>query len=162
MKRLTKRSSWLLVFVFSATALIMTSYESLKELLFKGTLTTWESHTITIIVTSSIATLTASFIRTWLISIHAKEKEIEEKHKILESFQLILSAVNHIVNNVLNYLQLVKVDFDMHGKVNEDTLKLLEFSIQEAAKQMKILNQIQDPDDPSSYSEIYPHKDEPK
>jgi len=41
----------------------MFTYELLKELFFKGTLTPWESHTITIIVTSILATFAALYTR---------------------------------------------------------------------------------------------------
>jgi len=149
-------SPWLFTVVFTVTAIIMTAYEITKELIFKGSLTPWQSHTITIIVTAVIATFTASIIRSWILSISVKEKEIEAKEQSLISFELILSAVNHIVNNVLNYLQLVKIDIDDNGRLPEETLKLLEESIKEADKQMKILNRIQHPHDPESYKEIYP------
>jgi len=134
----------------------MTVYETIKELIFKGALTPWQSHTITIIITSVIATFTASLIRSWVLSISLKEKEVEAKEQSLVSFELTLSAVNHIVNNVLNYLQLVKVSIDNEGKVPEETLELLQDSIAEANVQMKILNKIQHPYDPESFKAIYP------
>jgi len=156
MKKSVIYSPWLLVIVFITAVIIMTIYESAKEFLFKGSLTPWQSHSITIIITSIIATFTASLMRSWILSIYLKEKKVEIKEQSLASFELILSAVNHIVNNVLNYLQLVKVEIDDYGKVNEETLAVLEESIVEASKQMKILNKIQTPHDPESYKEIYP------
>ena len=147
---------WLFLIVFIITASIMTVYETIKELIFKGALTPWQSHTITIIITSVIATFTASLIRSWVLSISLKEKEVEAKEQSLVSFELTLSAVNHIVNNVLNYLQLVKVSIDNEGKVPEETLELLQDSIAEANVQMKILNKIQHPYDPESFKAIYP------
>jgi hypothetical protein len=102
MKKNPIYSPWLLVTVFIMTAIIMAVYETIKELLFKGTLTPWQSHTITIMITSVIATLTASIMRSWVLSIYLREKEIEAKEQSLVSFKLTLSAVNHIVNNVLN------------------------------------------------------------
>jgi type VI protein secretion system component VasK len=156
MNKNTIHSPWLLVIVFIITAIIMTVYEVIKELIFKGTLTLWQSHTITIIVTSIIATLTASVMRSWVLSVYLKEKEIEAKEQSLKSFELVLPAVNHIVNNVLNYLQLVKIDIDANGKLPEETLELLAQSIKEADQQMKILNRIKAPNDPDSYKEIYP------
>lgn len=149
-------SSWILPIVFTSVILIMTLYESIKELFFKGTLSPWESHIITIIVTAIIATISASIMRSWVFSIYLKEKELEVKEQSFVSFKLILSAVNHIVNNVLNYLQLVKLEVDENGKVSNEIITLLEESINEADKQMKILNKIQKPDDPNSYKDIYP------
>lgn len=145
-----------LIIVFIITAIIMTTYEVIKEFIFEGALTPWQSHTITVIVTSTIAVITAYLIRSHILSIYSKEKEIEAKEQSLASYQLTLAAVNHIVNNVINYLQLVRVDIDENGKLNEETLKLLEESIEEANEQMDILNKIQTPSEPESYKEIYP------
>jgi len=156
MKEKTVNSPLLLVKVFIITALIMTIYESIKEFIFKGALTPWESHTITIIITAIIATFTAYSMRSWLQSIYLKEKQIESKEESLKSFRLTLSAVNHIVNNVLNYLQLVKTSIDKEGKLPDETLKLLEESLNEADKQMQVLNNIEHPNDPTSFDRIYP------
>jgi len=149
-------SRWLLLVVFLITALIMTVYESVKELIFRGVLTPWQSHTITIIVTATIATITASVMHSWVLSILLKENEIKSKEQSLLSLELILSAVNHIVNNVLNYFQLVKMEIEKNGKLREETLKLLDENIKEADKQMEILNKIKDPEKPESYRGIYP------
>lgn len=156
MKKNKIYSPWLLIIVFVSTVIVMTVYESIKELLFNGALSAWQSHTITIVLTSIIATLTASIMRSWALSIYLREKEIEVKEDSLASFKLILSAVNHIVNNVLNHLQLVKIEIDDKGKISDEILRLLEESIEQASKQMKILNKIQAPYDPDSYKEIYP------
>ncbi len=134
----------------------MTIYESIKEFLFDGALTLWQSHAITIIVTSIIATLSASVMRTWILSVHLKEKEIQSKEQSMLSFRLVLSAVNHIINNVLNYFQIIKLDIENHGKIDSERMRLLEEGIREANKQVKILNEIQKPSDPESYSDIYP------
>jgi PAS domain S-box-containing protein len=52
-----------LVGIFFCTALLMAVYELLKETYFKGELTLWESHTITVIVTAIFATIVAFFMR---------------------------------------------------------------------------------------------------
>ncbi len=134
----------------------MTIYEVIKEMIFKGALTSWQSHSITIIVTAVIAIFTASVMRSWVLAISLKEKEIEYREQSLVSFSLILSAVNHIVNNVLNYLQLVRVEIDKDGTLQEETLQLLEASIEDANKQIKILNEIQNPNKLESYKGIFP------
>ena len=41
----------------------MALYELAKETIFKGQLTLWQSHTITVVVTAAFATVTAYFIR---------------------------------------------------------------------------------------------------
>lgn len=149
-------SYWLYIAVFIITAVVMTTYEYIKEIIFQGMLTPWQSHTITIIITALIATFTASLIKSWVLTVSLKQKEVEAKEQSLASFQLILTAVNHIVNNVLNQLQLIRVDIENNGELQEENLKLLEESIAQADIQMKLLNKIQNPGDPESYKGIYP------
>jgi len=52
-----------LLATYFLVAALMTLYELAKETIFKGRLTPWESHTITIFVTATFATITAHFIR---------------------------------------------------------------------------------------------------
>ena len=52
-----------LLVTYFLVAALMTLYELAKETIFKGRLTPWESHTITIFVTATFATITAHFIR---------------------------------------------------------------------------------------------------
>ncbi len=155
-KMKNKNSPWQLAVVFAIAVVIMTLYEGAKELLFQGTLTPWQSHIITIIVTSVIATFSAFIMRSWILSLQLKEKEIESKEKSLKSFELVLHAVNHIVNNILNYIQIIQLDIEDNGKIDAETMKMLDESLNEASKQMKILNEIQAPSDPESYKGIYP------
>ncbi|MGD2118311.1 MAG: hypothetical protein PVG66_08130 [Chromatiales bacterium] len=149
-------SLWILTGVFFSSVVLMTLYEFIKELIFKGTLTPWESHSITILVTSLIATVAAAVMRSWALSIYARQKELEVEQRSLVSYRLVLSAVNHIVNNVLNYLQIVRLEIDRDGRVKDETMNLLTQSIKEASKQIRILNEIEKPGDPESYKNIYP------
>lgn len=48
---------------FLGTTILMAIYETLKEVFFKGSLTLWESHMITVGVTASFATVAAYYIR---------------------------------------------------------------------------------------------------
>jgi len=64
MKNLLRRSlSVQLLIIFLSTVLLMTGYETLKEIYFQGMLTLWESHSITIIVTALFAIGAALFMR---------------------------------------------------------------------------------------------------
>jgi len=59
-----KLKRWQQMFiVFICAALFMASYEFIKEWGFHGTLTLWESHLITIIVTAIIATIASIYVR---------------------------------------------------------------------------------------------------
>lgn len=135
----------------------MTVYEGGKESIFHGTLTPWESHTITIIVTSLLATFAVIMARARALALLVKEKEVELHFQKLQTVRLLLEAVHHIVNNFLNHFHLIKLEVEETGQVNEATLKLLDESIEEAGKQIRILESIKDPADKANYDTLYPH-----
>jgi len=56
------------IIIFSSTALVLAAYEFLKELLFKDSLTPWESNSITIFVISIFATTVSLIMRKWVVS----------------------------------------------------------------------------------------------
>ena len=66
-----------LVGTYLCVAILMALYELAKETIFKGQLTLWESHTITVIVTATFATITAHFIRTRTNTLN---QELQEAH----------------------------------------------------------------------------------
>lgn len=144
----------LLVFILSLSG--MFCYEWTKEFFLGGKLTPWEDHTITILFTSIITTITAAIVRKWALTVALRQQAVDEKEKSLHSFQLLLSASNHIVNNVLNWLKIIQIDIDEYGKIKPEHLRELEKSMAEANQQMAILNQIEHPSDPNSYKDIYP------
>lgn len=59
-----------LVSVFFSVALLMFCYELVKEVFFKGSLTLWESHAITVVVTALIATAAAFVMRRWVLAVN--------------------------------------------------------------------------------------------
>ena len=52
-----------LLFIFCSSALLMAAYEFTKEFIFKGSLTSWESHAITILVAAILVTRASLFMR---------------------------------------------------------------------------------------------------
>ena len=144
------------VAVFLIVAVIMTVYESTKELIFKGTLSPWQSHTITIIVTSLLATFAAVVIRFWSDDLLKKEQVVKLEQQKAYTLTLILKAVYHIVNNFLNHFNLVKVDLQNSGTVKQETLDILDKGIQDVSQQLKILEELHDPDKEESYKDIFP------
>ena len=139
-----------------SVAALMTMYEAGKESIFHGTLTPWQSHTITIIVTSTLATFAVIMVRARSLALLAKEKEVELRLQKLQTARLLLKAVHHIVNNFLSHFQLIKLELEETGRIDEATLKLLDESVVEAAKQIRILETIEDPADQANYDPIYP------
>jgi hypothetical protein len=156
MQNLPKSLRWLPLKTFIITAVIMTLYEFIKEVVSQGRLSPWESHIITILVSATIATTTSVMILARLRAAQIKEQKLAVEESALESQRLLLSASNHIVNNAFNYIQLVNAEVDEHGRVSSDTLALVETSIDEATRQMIILNSVVEPRDPKSYAGIFP------
>ena len=58
-----------LFFIFCGAALLMAAYEFTKEWIFKGSLTDWESHTITIFITAAFATAAGWMMRGWVVKL---------------------------------------------------------------------------------------------
>lgn len=153
---LTKRP-WLYVMIFFFAALIMTVYETVKELIFKGMLTPWQSHTITIVVTAFLATFSAVSIRSWSDKLLRKQQRLQLQQQKIVTLKLILKAVHHIVNNFLNYFQLLKLDMRKHGAVRDETIERLKCGIKEVAEQLRVLEELEEPEKEESYAKIYPH-----
>ena len=82
MREALSRRPWIYVLLFIVVSLIMFVYEAIKEIVYNGALTPWQSHTITILVTSSLAVFSAVFIRSWSSNKLKKEQMIHlEKEK---------------------------------------------------------------------------------
>ncbi|MBV8125158.1 MAG: sensor domain-containing diguanylate cyclase [Burkholderiaceae bacterium] len=64
-----------LVLVFAVVALFMGGYEFLKEWIFQGRLSSWQSHLITILVTAALAAAASAYTRQWLLLLQAKLNE---------------------------------------------------------------------------------------
>jgi len=97
-----------LVGVFFGTAVLMTGYEYLKEMIFKGGLSAWESLTYTIIVTTSFATLASFFMHKWAagldeqLRIAAIAFEAQEGMMVTDTHSVIL-RVNRAFTLVTGY-----------------------------------------------------------
>lgn len=90
MKEVLIKSAWIYVVLFLIVALIMTVYEIVKEAIFRGALTPWQSHTITIFETSFLATFAAVAIRSWSENILKKEQVLKLQQKNIHTFNLTL------------------------------------------------------------------------
>lgn len=163
MKEILLKSPWIYVVLFLVVALIMTLYEVIKEIIFNGTLTPWQSHTITILITSFLATFAAVSIRSWSESILKKEQilklqqqNIQLQHKSIRTFNLTLSAVQNIVNDFVIHYRFIKRDLKKDGYVSKEAMEVLDSSIQEVIQQLEILKELKDPDKEESFKEIYP------
>lgn len=156
MKEVLSRSPWIYVVLFIVVAFVMTVYEAIKEVIFKGALTPWQSHTITILVTSFLATFAAVAIRSWSESILKKEQILKLQQQKIHTLNLVLKAVQNIVNNFFVHFQFIKRDVKGDGSIRKETLEILDSSIEDVVQQLKILEEIKDPDKEESYEDIFP------
>ena len=156
MKKILQSTSGLLLIVFFSTAMTMSVYEFSKELVFKGTLTPWESHFITILFTSALASLTGARLRLRVLAVARREKMLEIEAQKSVTLKLVLKAVHHILNNFVNHFQLAQLEIEENGRVNEETLEMLRQGFRKTKEQLKILENLDDPSDESKYHRIFP------
>ena len=156
MKEVLLKGHWVYVSVFLVVALIMAVYEAMKELIFNGALTPWQSHTMTILVTAFLATFAAVIIRSWSENILKKEQILKLQQQKINTSNLILRAVHHIVNNFLHQFQLIRLDVKRNGTVNEETMEFLDLNIKTVAEQLRMLEELQEPDEEKSHEEVSP------
>jgi len=165
MKEVLSRSFGIYVALFLVVAVIMTVYEVIKEVIFKGALTPWQSHTITILVTSFLATFAAVTIRSWSESILKREQilklqqqNINLQQKSIRASNLTLKAVQNIVNDFLIHYRFIMRDVNKDGSVSKEAMEVLDSSIQEVVQQLEILEEMKNPDKEESYKEFSPER----
>ena len=102
-KGVSKSVVWYqLLGVFCGVALLMIAYEFSKELIFRGKLTLWESHLITVFVTATLATIASLIMR----RSRKLEKKIEEEveRRMQQERMLIeqsrLAAMGEMIGNI--------------------------------------------------------------
>lgn len=126
---------------------LMLGYETSKELLFKGTLTPWQSHWITIIFTTMVTLVATLLASKMLISLREKTLQVEVKAEKIKSIKQVMRVVQHHVNNLAHNLGIVKLEIETYGNPRPETLELLQQSIEETAQKMKLLGDVNDPYD---------------
>ena len=165
MKEVLSRGPGIYVVLFLVVAVIMTVYEVIKEVIFKGALTPWQSHAITIFITSFLATFAAVTIRSWSDSILKREQilklqqqNIKLQQKSIRASNLTLSAVQNIVNDFLIHYRFIMRDVKKDGSVSKEAMEVLDSSIQEVIQQLEILEELKKTDKEDSYKDFYPER----
>src|SRR5450830_1078256 len=94
-----KLKRWQQMFiVFICAALFMALYESIKEWLFHSTLTLWASHSITIIVTATIAMIASIYARELTLKLN---KQVQISAIVFESAEcLLITDANGVILSV--------------------------------------------------------------
>ena len=119
MRKVFFRTAYLYILLFIVVALVMLAYEIIKEVVFDGALTPWQSHTITILVTSSLAVLSAVAIHSWLAKKLNKEHSIllEKEKAINKKYFKAKEEAELLSNTFLNYAGALVVVLDHEGRI---------------------------------------------
>ncbi len=104
------RSEFQLLGIFWGVAVLMSAHELLKALLFEETLTPWKSHSITVIVTVTLAAIAQSLLGRWTVRVNeqlqiaATAFETQEGMMVTDANGTIL-RVNHAFTRITGYTQ---------------------------------------------------------
>lgn len=131
--------------VFVTSAVGMTFYEFMKEALFAGRLSAWESHTITILVTASIASALFGLFRHQVDALAAQAQKNAEKQAEIDTYMAIMHASNHYINNALNILSIIPLAQGNPGIVDPQSLAKVESQIRQIQSQIQALSALDDP-----------------
>lgn len=119
----------------------MFAYEGLKELLFSG-IPVWQSHSITILFTSILASALVYFVANNATEI---KSELDKNDEKIALYNATMTATMHCVGNALNLFHLIQIESEDGGTVSEGTLKLIERELSTTKDFMKSLSMIESP-----------------
>ncbi|MCK9295515.1 MAG: hypothetical protein M0P70_10570 [Desulfobulbaceae bacterium] len=145
-----------LPFIFMA--LVMTLYQVVKFYLLQGHYTIWESHLMTIVFSSVLATCVSLALSNWTEKIEKRRVEVELREARLRTLQATMHTVQHIVNNFLNCVMLIRFEAEEDGAISKDSLDKLEAKIQEVSKQLVEIGELDDPGNSEEFSKFFPPK----
>lgn len=126
---------------------LMLLYELAKEYFFKGSLTLWQSHFLTIFFTTLLSFIVTLIAMNKIQSLENKHLEIELKEEKIKSIKQVMYVAHHYINNLANNLGLVQLEAEENGVVCQETLKTLQEVVEKTAKEMRKLGDIEDPYD---------------
>lgn len=142
---------------FFLTALLMTLYQTSKFYFLNGQYTIWESHIMTIIFTSVVATIVSLFMIRWTEKIERKTKKLTLREARLRTLEKTMYTVHHIVNNFLNRLLVIRLETEANGRLSESTLEQLEADITEVSRQLIEIGEIKEPENPAAFTKFFPN-----
>lgn len=130
--------------VFFATMLVMTLYESAKQIMM-GEMNLWVSHAITIVFTSIMSASVAWLISDRLQSYYSRIKEVELREERLNTHRAMMYGTSHYLNNMLNILQLVKFKVEETGTIDPEMLNAIDDSLHKMKQDIQNLGMIDEP-----------------
>lgn len=129
------------------TFAIMLCFEALKELFLKGVLTSWQSHSITIVFTTLMSIIITLFTINQISLIKEKSLEIQLKQEKLKSIRQVIYVAKHHLNNLSNNLNIIQLEIEDHGQLNNKTIDSLNLAIESSSVALKRLDDIDNPFD---------------
>ena len=143
---------------FILMAIVMTLYQVIKFYLLQGHYTIWESHLMTIVFSSVLATCVSLALSNWTEKIEKRRVAVELREARLRTLQATMHTVQHIVNNFLNCVMLIRFEAEEDGAISKDSLDKLEAKIQEVSKQLVEIGELDDPGNSEEFSKFFPAK----
>ncbi len=141
---------------FFSMAALMTFYQLGKFYLLEGTYTIWQSHIMTIIFTSLVATIVSLVMVNRTEKIEKDRNALELRESKLKTLQITMFTVHHIVNNFLNRLLLIRIEAEDEGTISQETLERLEADISDVSRKLVALSELEHPENQENFNKFFP------
>lgn len=141
------------VFLLStgATFLVMLAFETGKEFFLNGALTAWQSHWITIGVTTALSGSVTLLAMNRVLAHRQEALTLQMREEKLKTLNQVMRLVRHHVNDLGNNLQLVDIELKNYGELKAETVDILQRAVGRTAEEMERLSAIEDPFDDKSF-----------
>ncbi len=134
------------------TAIIMSTFEFVKEIIVPDSLSRWESHIMTIIFTTLLSLLISTILIYRYRDVRRKQELMRLKKEKLKTLKQAMFNANHYVNNLSNNLQLVQMELDNKKSVSQETVEMLTGAIHDTTLELNKLSNIDDPFDEKGFN----------
>ncbi|MFT4753680.1 MAG: hypothetical protein ACI85Q_001228 [Salibacteraceae bacterium] len=124
---------------------IMLIFEFSKEQVFRGQLTLWQSHWLTIIFSTSLTFCISVFSVQKILSLERREQSLTIREEKLKTLKSVMRIVHHHMNNLSHNLGIIDVEMNSFNSVNQSTLVSLHKNLAGTALEMNRLVKIEDP-----------------
>ncbi len=132
--------------------IVMFSFEVIKEYVFEGTLTSWQSHWATIIFTTTISFVVTLNAINKISRIKEKEFIVKLKEEKLKSIMQVIYVAEHHVNNLSNNLKIVQIELKKTKKLSAETIVKLNEAIEKSSKELNKISKSDNPYDENIYT----------
>ncbi len=153
-----KPKIFIFIFIFVSTlvtAVVMFLFEFVKEHIVQGSLSPWQSHSITIIFTTSLSLVISTILLYRYRDVRRKQEMVRLRNEKIKTLKQAMFNATHYVNNLSNNLQLVQVELNHEKTVSRDTLEMLTEAIKATTLELKKLSNIENPFDDSKFDISY-------